>query len=60
MYFSPDFSILVLICTIWHATGKDDWWQHTIIYEVFIPSFRDGDGDGVGDIKGRMIYYCRK
>ncbi|MFZ1872114.1 MAG: alpha-glucosidase [Chania sp.] len=28
------------------------WWRETVFYQVYLPSFQDGNGDGVGDFYG--------
>jgi alpha-glucosidase len=33
-----------------HARG--DWWRDAVIYQIYVRSFADGDGDGLGDIAG--------
>ncbi|MFO1062608.1 MAG: alpha-amylase family glycosyl hydrolase [Pirellulales bacterium] len=37
------------------------WWNEAVIYEVFVPSFQDSNGDGIGDLAGvtqRLDYLC--
>ena len=33
-------------------TKKPSWWQTTIAYEIYVSSFQDSDGNGVGDLRG--------
>ena len=34
------------------STEMTEWWQHGIVYQVYIRSFADGNADGQGDLAG--------
>ncbi|MEX0428063.1 glycoside hydrolase family 13 protein [Nocardioides sp. DS6] len=31
---------------------RPDWWREAVTYQVYVRSFADGDGDGIGDLPG--------
>ncbi|MEH0841750.1 glycoside hydrolase family 13 protein [Micromonospora sp. CPCC 205711] len=33
-------------------TSDNDWWRSAVIYQVYVRSFADANGDGVGDLQG--------
>jgi glycosidase len=44
------------ICATWQEATDSGaelgWWNTTVFYEIFVRSFYDSDGDGIGDFKG--------
>ena len=34
------------------VVGAVPWWNDAVFYEVFVRSFQDSDGDGIGDLHG--------
>lgn len=57
-------SVLPLICMLFtdgcninvnlniNKTPTLKWWQKTTAYEIYVKSFKDSDGDGIGDLNG--------
>ena len=33
---------------------EQSWWQTAVVYQVYIRSFADGNGDGIGDFTGLL------
>lgn len=31
---------------------REDWWEHATFYQIYPRSFKDSNGDGIGDLQG--------
>ena len=34
------------------SSQNEKWWKETVVYQIYPRSFKDSNGDGVGDLKG--------
>ena len=47
--------IIFLILSSTNLGFTKEWWQKTIVYQIYPRSYQDSNADGTGDLKGYFI-----
>lgn len=55
-FFLPILGLMLLFCTSTYSQKASEtdkkWWKEAVVYQIYPRSFKDSNGDGIGDLKG--------
>jgi alpha-glucosidase len=46
--------IILLVMVFWLGHCQADWWESASFYQIYPRSFKDSNGDGIGDLNGEF------
>lgn len=50
------FASILILSECASPKGTLEWWQTSLIYQIYPRSFKDNNGDGIGDLEGWSEY----
>lgn len=56
LFFTICLALFFIACTskqdVSNKKSNRIWWKEAVVYQIYPRSFKDSDGDGIGDLKG--------